>query len=202
MNMRKMLLGIIVVLALMGLACSRSGRVLTVEQATEEARPTAFPTIDPASAVQGGLVVGSEATLVGRQMLVNLYDGPGGRIIAGEGRGSTVVIEQSVVAEDGVWYQIMSSSGQNGWVPVENLEGKEVAVGLAIGDTFTITGKVFLVNLLEEPKTTGRVIGGVARGEVVTVVQATQVDGVFWYQVDTSSGVGWVTEENIQQEEE
>ena len=96
----------------------------------------------------------------------------------------------------------MSSSGQNGWVPVESLEGKEVAVGLAIGDTFTITGKVFLVNLLEEPKTTGRVIGGVARGEVVTVVQATQVDGVFWYQVDTSSGVGWVTEENIQQEEE
>ena len=202
MKKRKILLAIIVVLALAGLACSRSGRVLTVEQATQEAMPTPLPTVDPALAAQGGLEVGSEATLVGRQLLVNLFDAASGRIIAGEGRGSTVVIKQSVVADDGIWYQIETNSGQEGWVPAENLEGQEVAGGLAVGDTFTITGRVLLVNLLEEPKTIGRIIGGVARGEVVTVVQVTQVDGVFWYQVDTSSGVGWVTEENVQQEEE
>ena len=202
MKMRKMLFGIIALLALAGLACSRSGRILTVEQATEEARPTALPTIDPA--LVGGadsIELGTEATLIGRQLLVNLFDGPGGAIIAGEGRGSTVTIQQSVVTAEGIWYQIESSSGQNGWVPAANLESNEVPGGLAVGDTFVITGRVLLVNLLEEPKTIGRIIGGVARGEVVTVVQVTQVDGVFWYQVDTTSGMGWVAEENVEKEE-
>lgn len=201
MKMRKMFVGIALVLAFAVLACSRSGEVLTVEEATRRAMPTPLPTLDPEAISEGAIEIGGEATLIGQQFLVNILDNPNGGIVAGESRGTTVVVQQSVAAEDGIWYQVVTSSGQLGWVRAENLEGKEVPGGLAIGDTFTITGKLFLVNILEEPSPVGKIVGGVARGEIVTIVQVTQVDGTFWYQIDTSAGTGWVSEENILDED-
>lgn len=202
MKMRKMLVGIALILAFVVLACSRSGEVLTMEEATRRAMPTPLPTLDPNQFIDGAIEVGAEATLTGRQFLVNILDNPNGAIVAGESRGTTVVVQQSVQADDGIlWYQVLSSSGQIGWVKAENLEAKEAPGGIAVGDTFTLTGKLFLVNILEEPSPVGKIIGGVARGEVVTVVQVTSVDGKFWYQVDTSGGIGWVSEDNVQAEE-
>lgn len=201
MKMHKMFFGIALVLAFTVLACSRSGEVLTVEEATRRAMPTPLPTLDPEAVSEGSIAIGGEATLTGRQFLVNILDNPNGGIVAGESRGTTVVVQQSVVAEDGIWYQVVTSSGQLGWVRAENLEGKEVPGGLAVGDTFTITGQRFLVNILEEPSPVGKIVGGVARGEIVTVVQVTQVDGKFWYQVSASAGTGWVSEENVLDEE-
>ncbi len=202
MKMRKMLIGIAMMMAFTILACSRSGEVLTVEEATRRAMPTPLPTLDPAAVSEGAIEIGGEATLIGQQFLVNILDNPNGGIVAGESRGTTVVVQQSVAAEDGIWYQVITSSGQLGWVRAENLEGKAGAGGLKVGDNFTITGKLFLVNILEEPSPVGKIVGGVARGEVVTIVQATQVDGKFWYQVETSAGTGWVSEENVLDEGE
>jgi hypothetical protein len=213
MKTRKMLFWMVVVVALTMLACSQSGEVLSVEEATRRAEPTPFPTIDASAVVLGDIEIGKDAILVGRSFIVNLLDNPEGGIVAGESRGTTVTVLQSVAgAEDVLWYQVESSSGQVGWVRGENLEAKAEEGadpantsgqgGLRIGDEFTITGKLFLVNILEEPSPVGRIIGGVARGEGVTVVQVTQIDGKFWYQVDTSAGEGWVSEDNVLDESE
>lgn len=213
MKTRKMLFWLVVVVALTMLACSRSGEVLSVEEATRRAEPTPFPTIDASATVLGDIEIGKDAILVGRSFIVNLLDNPEGGIVAGESRGTTVTVLQSVAgAEELIWYQVESSSGQIGWVKAENLEAKAEEGadpantsgqgGLRIGDEFTITGKLFLVNILEEPSPVGRIIGGVARGEGVTVVQVTQIDGKFWYQVDTSAGSGWVSEDNVLDESE
>ena len=72
---------------------------------------------------------------------------------------------------------------------------------LEVGDTFAISGKLLLVNILESPSPVGKIVGGVARGEIVTVVQVTRVGDKFWYQVETSGGTGWVSEDNVPTED-
>ena len=212
MKTRKMLFWIAVVLAMTLLACSRSGAILTKEEATRLAEPTPFPTIDPSQQVTAEIEIGAEGLFVGRQFLVNLLDNPDGGVVGGEARGSTAVVLQSVAGADGtIWYQVDTSSGQVGWVKAENVEAKagdEAATGgssgqggLRIGDEFTTTAKSFLINLLDTPGPTGKIMAQIPRDEVVTVVQVTQLEGTFWYQVDTSSGVGWVSEENVLAEE-
>lgn len=212
MKTRKMLFWIAVVLALTLLACKYSGEILTEKEATRRAEPTPLPTIDPSLIVETEIEIGAEVIFVGEQFLVNLLDSPEGGIVGGEARGTTAVVLQSVKGVDGiVWYQVDTSSGQVGWAQAENLEAKagdETTTegdsgqgGLRIGDVFTTTARAFLINLLDAPGSTGKIIAQIPRNEVVTVVQVTQLEGTFWYQIDTSSGVGWVSEENVLAEE-
>jgi len=213
MKTRKKLFWMVVLAALTMLACRQSGQVLTVEEATRRAEPTPFPTIDASAVVLGDIEIGADAILVGRSFIVNLLDNPEGGIVAGEARGTTVTVLQSVAAsEDVLWYQVQSTSGQIGWVAVDNLEAKAQEGadptntsgqgGLRVGDEFTITGTRFLVNLLDSPSAVGKIVGGVARGEGVVVVQVTQVEDKFWYLVSTSAGDGWVSEDNVLDESE
>lgn len=125
MNRRNLFLRIIVVLLLTVLACKQSGQVFTVEEATRRAMPTPIPTVEPGELGDDTIEIGEQAILVGRSFLVNLLDGPDGRLVAGESRGTTVTIEQAAAVEGELWYQVRSSSGQVGWVKAENVETKE-----------------------------------------------------------------------------
>jgi hypothetical protein len=125
MKRRKLFLLLIVILLAAVLACKQSGQVFTVEEATRRAMPTPIPTVEPGELGDDTIEIGEQVILVGRSFLVNLLDGPDGRLVAGESRGTTVTVEQAAAVEGELWYQVRSSSGQVGWVKAENLEAKE-----------------------------------------------------------------------------
>ena len=69
---------------------------------------------------ESGVAPGDTVYLAGRGFLVNLYDEPGGRIIATQDRGAPAVILDSTSVEGVAWYQIEAATGE-GWVPEENI---------------------------------------------------------------------------------
>lgn len=72
--------------------------------------------------------------------------------------------------------------------------------GLQVGDTATLLGRSFLINILDEPG--GRIIANQERGVIVTIQQIAEQDGERWYQIQAPTGTGWVTEENLEAVEE
>lgn len=106
-------------LFLAAMACAQSGQILTAEQATASAAPTAVPTAEEIEAVEG-FGEGDTVYLTGRY-LINLMDAPGGNIIGAQERGVAVIILAAATAGDGeVWYQVDAPAG-NYWVPEANL---------------------------------------------------------------------------------
>lgn len=212
-NRQPALLWLIVLLVLTGLACAQAGEILTPAEATERATG-ALPGTDREGSTAGNFQVGDTAALTGRSFLVNIMDAPGGRISAGQERGVEVEILQATEVEGDIWYQIQAPTG-TGWVRYDNLEpvegeeaeaeseegtggdeGEEAAGGIAAGETVYLTGRSFLVNLLDQPG--GRIVAGQERGAAVTVLGSTTDDsGALWYQIDAPTGQGWVPEENI-----
>lgn len=80
----------------------------------------------------------------------------------------------------------------NQFVPVEAGE----TAGPQVGDTVTITGQSFLVNLLDAPG--GRITAGQERGAEVLIEDIAQLDGELWYLIKAGTGTGWVSENNIE----
>lgn len=74
-------------------------------------------------------------------------------------------------------------------LPGQDREGS-TAGDFQVGDTAALTGRSFLVNIMDAPG--GRIRAGQERGAVVTVLQATEVDGAIWYQIEAPGGTGWV----------
>jgi hypothetical protein len=73
-----------------------------------------------AAAGDADIVAGDEVYLTAVGFLADIYDQPGGRLIANQERGAQVTV-LSVTEEGGVtWYQIDAPTGQ-GWVPEENI---------------------------------------------------------------------------------
>jgi hypothetical protein len=189
-------------LILASLACAQAGEILTPDEATARAQEAIQPVVSGSSSVSGGAFeAGATATLVGRSLLVNLFDAPGGKISAGQERGATVTVLEASMLGDVVWYKISAPTGE-GWVPEENLEpaaGTEAIEGPQPGDGVYLQGRSFLVNLLDEPG--GKIVAGQERGMAVTILQVAEVDGTVWYKIDAPTGQGWVPAENITTEE-
>lgn len=100
------------------LACQQSGEIISDAEATARAMPTATAT---AIVAEGSLEPGTVAYLVGKVYLISLVDAPGSfRMIAGQERGVEVVVLQSTLYEDEIWYLVDAPTGE-GWVPEENL---------------------------------------------------------------------------------
>ncbi len=209
MRKRKSLLFFIVLLAFVGLACEKSGRILTPEEATAEAEEGVFrPDEEGGSATGAEFAPGSNASIVGSGFLINLVDVPGGRIAGSQARGSTVEVIESAEFEGEIWYHVDSETGE-GWLRAENLEaiesesgvegeveGEEAAAGLGEGDSVYLVSNGFLVNLLREPN--GTIIAVQERGVEVTIVDVFEADdGALWYLIDAPTGEGWVPAENI-----
>ena len=107
---------VISTLFLAAMGCAQSGKILTAEQATASAAPTAAPTAETIE----GYMEGDIVYLTGRY-LVSLMDGPGSnKMIAGQERGVEVTIVGAAVVDGVIWYQIDAPTG-SGWVPEDNL---------------------------------------------------------------------------------
>ena len=87
------LIWLIVLLVLVSLACAESGEILSPAEATIAAQEqSSFQPSSGDSIVTSGPQIGDEATMVGRGLVINLFNEPGGRISAGEAQGSTVEV--------------------------------------------------------------------------------------------------------------
>jgi hypothetical protein len=200
MRERTALWAMIGLLILTSLACNQAGEILTPAEATARAEEAAQPVFTSDEVIAGSnYQVGDEATLIGRSFLVNLIDAPGGKISAGQERGTAVMVLEVAMVGEVTWYKIEAPTGE-GWVSEEALEpveGSEEATieGPQPGDEVYLAGRSFLVNLLDAPG--GKIAAGQERGVAVTIVEVVQIDGEVWYQIDAPTGLGWVPAENI-----
>lgn len=67
---------------------------------------------------------------------------------------------------------------------------------LELGTTVYLTGKGYLINLMDAPGSL-RMIAGQERDTEVTIVESTTHEGEIWYRVSAPTGEGWVPEENV-----
>jgi hypothetical protein len=148
-----------------------------------------------------GLEVGDTVRLKGVGFLVNLLSEPGGRIVAGQERGTEVDILEITTHEGQTWYRIDAPTGE-GWVSEENIEPlvteadqQEENGDLGPGDSAYLTGVGFLVTFLSELG--GRIVAGQERGTEVTILEVTTHEGETWYLIDAPTGQGWVPADNI-----
>jgi hypothetical protein len=167
-------------------------------------RESSLVPIEGATGGAGGPAVGDTVLLKGVGFLVNLLSEPGGRIIAGQERGTEVDILEITTYEGQTWYRIDAPTGE-GWVSEENIELPEPEAGegaenteLGPGSSAYLTGIGFLVNFLSEPG--GRIIAGQERGTEITIVEVTTHEGETWYLIDAPTGQGWVPAENVSTE--
>lgn len=204
---------LVALLLLAGLACAQAGEILTPEEATRKAQEEAFTGSAGGGEQASGanFEPGQTATLTGTSFLINILDGPAGRIIAGQQRGAEVTVLESSELEGEIWYRIDAAGGE-GWVKSTNLEAPQGAAeagaesgaaaeeettpsGLQVGDTVYTAGRSFLVNFFDQPN--GRIVIGQERGVPVTIIDYAEVNGKMWYKLDAPAGEGWVPEENI-----
>jgi hypothetical protein len=81
--------------------------------------------------------------------------------------------------------------------PVVTNGDSDVEGDYAVGESATLVGEGFLINLLDQPG--GRITGGQARGATVTIEQIAEAeDGEIWYRVQSSGSGGWVRGENLE----
>ena len=100
------------------LACAQSGEIISEAEATVRAMPTVTPT---SVVSENSIPAGTTVYLTGRTYLINIFDAPGSlKMVAGQERGVAVVILDSTLLEDEIWYLIDAPTGQ-GWVHEENL---------------------------------------------------------------------------------
>lgn len=215
MRKRNSWLLFVILLVIVSLACERSGRILTPEEATAEAIENVFrPPTEGGSAAGALFEPGDIAIITGNTFLINLQDVPGGRIAGSQPRGAEAEILESVEFEGEIWYHIDSETGE-GWLRGDNLEviesedgdeaegdggGETTASGPGEGDTVYLVSNGFLVNLLREPN--GNILAVQERGVQVTIITVFETeDGDLWYLIDAPTGEGWVPAENITEEQ-
>ncbi len=185
-------------LVLAGLACAQAGEILEPAEATARAVEADQAGFESSGAVETSeFEAGDTASLVGRSFLVNLYSEPGGKILAGQERGTAVTVLETFMFQDRLWYRIDAPTGE-GWVPGEALEAIEEEApldGPQPGDEVYLAGKSYLVNFLDKPG--GLMITGQERGAAVTILELAQHEDDTWYKIDAPAGQGWVPSENI-----
>ncbi len=183
------------------LACSQAGEILTPAEATARAMPTAAPTAS-GEVVGTQFSIGDTVEFVSSGYLVPIYQKPGDRTaFSHAARGDTGTVIGSEMVGDVLWYHVDSVAGL-GWVQNEYIAavGGEGGGGkFQPGSTAYLTGKGYLINLVEAPGSL-RMIAGQERGVEVTIVETSVYEGANWYLVDAPTGQGWVSEENLSME--
>ena len=74
--------------------------------------------------------------------------------------------------------------------------GSAAGAAFEPGDTATVIGTGFLINLLDTPG--GRIIGSQSRGSEVEILESAEFEGTIWYHVDSETGEGWLKAENLE----
>jgi hypothetical protein len=122
MNLRKSVIWLIVLLVLTALACRQAGEVLTPEEATARALPTATPTLTAEESVST-YAIGDEISLKDPNggFLVLFVAEPGSDSVNGQApRGQKATILEFINFEDEEWYQITAPGG-TGWITLDHI---------------------------------------------------------------------------------
>ncbi|MEN8172677.1 MAG: hypothetical protein ABFS03_07320 [Chloroflexota bacterium] len=186
------------VLLTFSLACAQSGEILTEAEATARAIPTAAPTL-AAMAGDSMFERGDEVELISEGFLVAIYQNAGDRTaFSHAARGDSGTILGAEMVDDQLWYQVESVGG-TGWVQSASVKsvGGETVDGLWVpGTTLYTNSKGYLTNLVDAPGSI-HMIAGQERGVAVTVLEAVVFEDDNWYLVDSPTGQGWTTQENL-----
>lgn len=183
------------------LACSQAGEILPPEEATVRARQAVAPTTTKPAAAQAEFQVDDTVEFAGAGFLVPLYKEIGDKsAFSHAGRGETGTVLGSREVDGVIWYLVDGPSGE-GWVPAESLKAmEEKAPAVQVGDVVYLTGKGYLINLVDEPGSM-HMIAGQERGREVLIVKIAEHEGKTWYKIDAPTGEGWVPAENITTEQ-
>jgi len=190
-------------LLLASLAC-QTGEILTPEEATARAQQAQGGGARPAPSTAGGaeFQVNETVEFTGTEFLIPLRKEPSSDVspFSFAGRGDQATVLGSQQAEGEVWYLVKSAAGE-GWVPAKFLKstGPSAAEGPQPGETVYLTGKSFLINLVDEPGSK-RIIANQERGAAVTILEVVEHEGQLWYRIDAPTGQGWVPADNISTE--
>lgn len=228
MKTRISFFALIASLVIASLACNQAGQVLTPEEATAVARGEPVGESSQGGAASSGtsegqFAVDQQVQFVGTGFLIPIMKNPGDNMaFSNAARGQTATIKGSREVDGEIWYQIESSAG-DGWAVADSLapvEGEEAPGPAAegeeetpeseeaaapaegafeVGSTAYLAGRAFLLNLMDAPGSR-TIKANQQRGEPVTVLEVSVVDGVNWYLIDAPTGEGWVPEENLSAE--
>ncbi len=70
----------------------------------------------------------------------------------------------------------------------------------SLGDKASLTSEGYLVGLYQEAG--GRTAFSFAtRGDVITIAGSAEIEGEFWYKIESTAGNGWLPAENLIAEE-
>jgi len=191
---------VLALLLLASIAC-QTGEILTPEEATARAQQEKEKEARPAPSTASGaeFQVNETVEFTGTEFLIPLRKEPdsGASPFSFAGRGDQATILGSQEVEGEVWYLVKSAAGE-GWVPAKFLKstGPSTAEGPQPGDTVYLTGKGFLINLVDEPGSK-HIIANQERGAAVTILEVVEHEGQLWYHIDAPTGQGWVSADNI-----
>ncbi len=193
---------VLALLLLASIAC-QTGEILTPEEATARAQQAQGGEAGSAPSTARGaeFQVNETVEFTGTEFLIPLRKEPGDVSpfsFAGRGDQATVLGSREVEGE--VWYLVKSAAGE-GWVPAKFLKstGPSAAEGPQPGETVYLTGKGFLINLMDGPGGK-RIIANQERGAAVTILEVVELEGKLWYRIDAPTGQGWVPADNISTE--
>lgn len=210
MKARVIYFSLLGLMLLVSLACSKSGQILTPEEATAVARGE--PVGASGGIEAGDFEVDEQVEFTSREFLIPIMREPGDTMsYSNAARGQRAVVKEAKDLEGDVWVRVESPAG-NGWVEarfLKKLEGAETVAeeetgetleaAFAVGDEAYLVARAFLVNLYGEPGSR-RITANQQRGEKVTVLEVVPFEGDIWYQIKAPTGTGWVPSENLSAE--
>lgn len=192
-------------LLLLGLACSAAGEVLSPEEATQRAQPTALPQTGGNGGDELTFAIDDTVEFVSSEFLILLRNTPGdlSNFATQATRGETATILDSTLVDGEEWYRVKGPAGE-GWVQARYLSGTGSGAGgetegPQVGDTVYLAGVQFLIPLVAAPGET-RMIAGQERGVEVTILETFVLEGETWYRIDAPTGEGWVPADKISTE--
>lgn len=93
-------------------------------------------------------------------------------------------------------FEDATATAEGKYAPSTSSGGTADGADFAIGGTAVLAGKGFLINLMDKPG--GRISAGQQRGAEVKILSSVLFEDVLWYEVDASTGTGWVKGDSLE----
>lgn len=93
-------------------------------------------------------------------------------------------------------FEDATATAEGKYAPITESGGTVDGADFTIGDTVLLAGRGFLINLMDDPG--GRISAGQQRGAEVEILSSVLYEDALWYEVDSSTGTGWIKGENLE----
>lgn len=93
-------------------------------------------------------------------------------------------------------YADATATAESKFAPVTGAGAAAAGADFAVGNTAVLAGRGFLINLMDAPG--GRIAAGQQRGAEVEILSSALLDDEIWYEVDSSTGIGWVKADSLE----